>query len=100
MNVALAIEVPGVASELDEQWFSRIAGTALEAERPGERWLVDILVCNDEVMRGLNQEYRGVDAPTDVLSFNLAEGEAFPAIENAPTTLGQLIVSYPTAERE
>ncbi len=34
-----------------------------------EDWNVSVLLCNDEFIRKLNGEYRGVFEPTDVLSF-------------------------------
>lgn len=45
-------------------------------------------------MRRINREYRNVDAPTDVLSFPMGEGE-FGEIE--PNLLGDVVISAPTA---
>lgn len=36
---------------------------------------VSLAIVDDEEIRRLNREYRGVDRPTDVLSFSLLEGE-------------------------
>jgi probable rRNA maturation factor len=36
---------------------------------------VNILLTDDEEIRQINQEYRGIDAPTDVLSFPVIEYE-------------------------
>ena len=33
---------------------------------------ISILFCNDEYMRELNNNFRGIDSPTDVLSFETA----------------------------
>ncbi len=38
-------------------------------------WELSVLLCSDTFMRGLNRRYRGIDAPTDVLSFG-QEGDA------------------------
>lgn len=56
--------------------------------------LTIVLTDNDEVA-ALNRQYRGVDAPTDVLSFPADE----PPIEipDEPPYLGDLIVAYPYA---
>ena len=53
----------------------------------------------DRQMRQLNRDYRGLDAPTDVLSF--AYYESADEIENAETAqhLGDLVISVETAER-
>ena len=45
-------------------------------------------------MRRLNRDYRGIDAPTDVLSFPMREGD-FPDI--APEMLGDVVISADTA---
>lgn len=52
-----------------------------------------MLVDDPEIQR-LNREYRGLDQPTDVLSFSLLEGE-FGDIE--PQMLGDIVISAPTA---
>lgn len=44
---------------------------------------VSVLLCDGAAIRGLNRRYRGLDAPTDVLSFGQLEGAAVPAAGNA-----------------
>ena len=52
---------------------SAIAALLIEnADIPCE---VNILITDDETMRGLNKQYRGIDEPTDVLSFPMYESE-------------------------
>ena len=51
----------------------------------------------------MNRDYRGQDRPTDVLSFPQEEGPAMPlgmAEEEIPHTLGDVIISVETAERQ
>ncbi len=79
-------------------------GIAARASAAMERMaLVSVRVTDDEEMRRLNQEYRGVDAPTDVLSFSfLAEAQA-PEIRmppDWPVELGEIILSWPYAARQ
>ena len=50
----------------------------------------------DRLMRRLNRDYRGIDAPTDVLSFIYDEG-APGAAESRH--LGDVVISVETAER-
>jgi probable rRNA maturation factor len=61
-----------------------------------------VVVSDDATVRELNRRYLGVDEPTDVLSFNLGEeGDepfALPPGEAAP--LGEVIISFPTADRQ
>ena len=47
--------------------------TALAAESVEEPAAVDILLTDDETIHEINREHRGVDRPTDVLSFPMNE---------------------------
>lgn len=58
---------------------------------------VSILLTDDREIRILNRDYRGTDAPTDVLSFSLREGEG---ARFAGALLGDLVLSIPTAKRQ
>ncbi len=55
---------------------------------------LSLLIVNDEEMQRLNREYRHVDAPTDVLSFPMWEGE-FGDV--CPELLGDVVISTETA---
>ena len=46
---------------------------ALDAEGVSEPCAVEILLTDDEGIRAINREYRGIDSPTDVLSFPMNE---------------------------
>lgn len=55
-----------------------------------------VVLTDDKQLQDLNQEYLGIEAPTDVLSF--------PATETDPETgrryLGDILVSTPRAEKQ
>jgi probable rRNA maturation factor len=55
-----------------------------------------IVLTDDAQLQGLNRDYLGIDAPTDVLSF--------PASETDPETgrryLGDILISLPRAEEQ
>jgi probable rRNA maturation factor len=59
---------------------------------------VSVLVTDDAALHELNRDYRGVDAPTDVLSFAAEEGgpdaPAFVLPPDAPRYLGDIAISY------
>ncbi len=55
------------------------------------------MLCDDAFIHPLNQQYRGIDKPTDVLSFAMGEGEE--VFEQDPT-LGDVIISVETAQRQ
>ncbi len=76
---------------------------ALAAEGVGVPCQVGVMLTDDEGIRRLNREFRGLDAPTDVLSFpfnNLRPGEFDgSACERDPETgrilLGDMALSVP-----
>lgn len=58
---------------------------------------LSILLCDDLTVHELNRDYRGVDRPTDVLAFAMAEGEGAGI---NPGLLGDVVISLPTATRQ
>lgn len=62
---------------------------------------VSVTLVDDEVIHVLNKDYRGIDRPTDVLSFALDEGENMPEPDGAGEhLLGDIIISAETAVRQ
>ena len=59
---------------------------------------VTVLLTNDDQLRTLNNEYRGIDKPTDVLSFEA--GETMPGVKDDEVYLGDIAISVPTAVRQ
>lgn len=62
---------------------------------------VSLMFTDDETIHEMNREYRGIDRPTDVLSFALEEGEE-EEIYGGPeeNLLGDIIISVETAVRQ
>ena len=61
---------------------------------------VSITLTNNEYIHQLNKKYRGIDRPTDVLSFALNESDE-PAIADAAVNiLGDLVISVERAEEQ
>ena len=54
---------------------------------------MSILLCNNAKIHELNKEYRGIDRPTDVLSFALNEGDDYEGSEEEHHLLGDMIIS-------
>ena len=82
--------------------IKRAAARALEAEGV-EKAIVSVLLTDDEGIRAVNRDFRGVDSATDVLSFPLSElvpGAFDPAAcDTDPATgaamLGDMMISLP-----
>ncbi len=80
-----------------------LAIVKMAADKAGELYglknaEVSITLTNNEHIHELNLRYRGIDRPTDVLSFALNEGEE-PEIFDGPTVdvLGDIIISVERA---
>jgi probable rRNA maturation factor len=58
------------------------------------------MLTDDAALHELNRTYRGVDAPTDVLSFAQSEGGEFALPEGEAPHLGDVIISLDTARRQ
>lgn len=58
---------------------------------------LSLVLCDDAFIHGLNREWREVDAPTDVLSFAMGEGED---ADLNPDVLGDIVISMVTAARQ
>ena len=86
------------ADLVSPEQLERIAGSVLESEGLPDAEL-SLVVTDDATVRRLNRDYAGEDAATDVLSFSLREGEEF-ASPDGVLRLGEVIISYPTAERQ
>ena len=61
---------------------------------------VSITFTDDEHIWELNKKYRGIDRPTDVLSFALNESEEPEIIGDFPNVLGDIVISLPRAEAQ
>lgn len=86
----------------EPEWLSALERVCMqilnELEYPP--WSLSIVLCDDSYIRGLNRDYRGKDAATDVLSFpqdESASGNEVPeAEENAPFYAGDIVISLDT----
>ena len=93
----------------------RAASAALALADPDGRSGASVVVADDETLHDLNLRFRGFDEVTDVLSFGeygapvedtalpaaepLPE-DGFPEVPGEPPTLGEVVLSYPMAERQ
>jgi probable rRNA maturation factor len=65
-----------------------------------EKTEISILFTDDKFIKSLNKKYRGINKSTDVLTFNLEEGDLkFPEVDKNKL-LGDIVVSVETAQRQ
>ena len=58
------------------------------------------MITDDATVQELNRRYRGLDEPTDVLSFEMGEDPSFVAESKSAPLLGEVVISYQTAARQ
>lgn len=86
-----------------EELLSRLAALTLQQANIDPEAEIGITLVDDEQIHRLNLEYRGVDAPTDVLSFALREetpGEPDIAGGEEDHLWGDVVISMETALRQ
>ncbi len=95
------------ADLLDADLLFRVVERALVAEGIGGAVEITLVVTDDEEIRALNDAHRGIDEPTDVLSFPLEDsplggGKAavFVTPPDVARHLGDVVISYPRAEAQ
>ena len=97
-------------------WLRKIVNRALDHVPTEESCQIGLVLADDDTVRHLNKEYRGLDELTDVLSFSpvhqgrwQGEGEplrkfdpdvSFVLPPGEPLHLGEVIISYPQAVRQ
>ena len=77
---------------LDRRALSRLVGLVLLEHGRVDADLT-VVAAGDEFVHGLNLAYRGVDAPTDVLSFGAAIAAPGAAPEGPEAVLGDIVIS-------
>ena len=127
LQVLVSVDEP-YEGEIGPAWLEEAARAGLAAAGVAGEAEVSLLVTGDEMVRALNAEYRGLAETTDVLSFSAEhpghwEGEGdgptdsrfrgndeiegngeddgeFVLPPGLPRPLGEIIVSWPQAQRQ
>lgn len=103
------IQVDEAFTELVDQDNLRAAIRHLLQQVGQPTAALTLVVTDDAAVQTLNRDYRGVDAPTDVLSFAAQEeADDVPELADLPPALaaelanylGDVIIAYPYASRQ
>ncbi|MGY4690349.1 rRNA maturation RNase YbeY [Salibacterium sp. K-3] len=73
---------------------------AAAAEGLPEEAELSVTVTDNDTIQDINKQYRGLDKPTDVISFALNEGAEEPGETDMPDLLGDIIISLEKAEEQ
>lgn len=93
INVVVQVEPP---EPLPMERLEAAVRWLLEHEGASPGASLSLVLSDDETVHGLNRQYRGVDAPTDVLSFPVEHDAPF----EDDTDLGDLIIAVPYLARQ
>lgn len=104
MILDISWEEDSVSLELREELaalFNRAIHEGIRQSGGADEAEVSLMLVDDERIHELNREYRGVDRPTDVLSFALQEEtEEEPDTEFEDDMLGDIVISVPRAREQ
>jgi len=97
LAVSIHIDEP-ITSLVDTALIEQTIAVVLEQEQQSLEVEVGVLITDNATMHHLNHTYRGIDAPTDVLSFadDSTEESHFvlPDDSEEPVYLGDVALSY------
>jgi probable rRNA maturation factor len=85
---------------VSEGWLRKAVEATLAAQGVSSPMELGLVIADDRVIQELNRTYRGVDEVTDVLAFALGEGGDFALPPDGIRHLGEVLISYPQAERQ
>lgn len=83
---------------VDEGIISAAAQAVMDQASPPVRGDLSVVIEDDARLHQLNNDFLGIDAPTDVLSFPSGEETEDP--ETGQVYLGDVILSYPRAAEQ
>jgi len=105
LSIDVVIAAPAWAAQPDaEQVVRRALCTAAAATSASHAELAVVLT-DDSAIRALNRDWRGIDRPTNVLSFPTPQrwgpsGGGKDAAGAVPSHLGDIVIAYETMARE
>jgi probable rRNA maturation factor len=90
---------------LEADWLHRIVEQSLTVQDIDSEVEVSLVITTQENIQKLNRMYRGINKPTDVLSFYMipavggakVESSSFVVPPDGVRHLGEVIISYPQA---
>ncbi|MBI3445936.1 MAG: rRNA maturation RNase YbeY [Magnetospirillum sp.] len=103
IDISVRIDCPAWSEALPdaEARCGRLAAIALGAvDLPEGVVELSMVLADDATVQALNRDWRGKDAPTNVLSFAALDDEDAPLVAGAPLLLGDVILAFETCAAE
>lgn len=99
--MAIDVQVaPALRRKVQKAQVRRWAETAMRAEGLTELPDMAVVITDDESIQALNRDFRGLDAPTDVLAFGEEKPGPFVLAPGEPAYLGDVVISLERAEAQ
>ena len=98
MDIDIQIDGP-FAAEIEPAGIEEALKVTFQLFPPRGKSTVSVVVTSAETVQQLNRAYRGIDAPTDVLSFDNTADPDFPG-EEISSHLGDIIIACPIARQQ
>jgi probable rRNA maturation factor len=94
-DIDVELQSPLWQAQPEAEATVRAAIAAAAARVPGDGE-VSVLLADDGAVQSLNRDWRGIDKPTNVLSFP----SAAPKAAGVPVLLGDIAIAFETLDRE
>jgi len=92
---------PKFELQVSAEYVRQTARATLEMETAVADVSLSVVVTDDTEIQALNRQYRGLDAPTDVLSFGGEPTEpSFVTAVEEPPYLGDVVLSFHRAQEQ
>lgn len=107
-EIYISREVTGLGHNNSAALIKKAAAMALDAEIVDTQCIISVMLTDDEGIHRVNREFRGVDRPTDVLSFPMNEltpGKFDAALcerdmDSGAVMLGDMMISVTRCEAQ
>lgn len=100
MEVLINNELEGEDLTCYEGLITRGFEMAAKLEGLEEALEVSVTFVDDNAIQELNRDYRGLDTPTDVLSFPQDDEGGFMVFPDLPRVLGDIVISLERARQQ
>lgn len=104
MSIKVNISNQQKVLSLPKDWRTLVrkaCSTAMKCEEFSENCEINVTFVDDETIKAVNNDFRGIDKATDVLSFPLGDENGYEINpENGLVTLGDVIISVEHALKQ
>jgi len=95
----LACNEHGSFDDIDLEAVKKIACEIMAQEKLPDNAELSLVFCDDDTIKDLNNNFRGKNEPTDVLSFPMTQNK-FVNFEPETILLGDIVISLDTALKQ